>query len=227
MILSKIKQKINEIIETIYKIIILKPFRTLAIIGMIISMSMYVSTIWLEAFVCNPTTQNMSLWIHRNMSFIFLVNDNPPLLDTILFIGLIMALIGTFFVYKEKKGKVYGAEKTLYIYSVFVAIMVFFTVDVTKWLATTFFGVGVSINGFPSWNYGFPTWTYQVTTITNFFKYSDFTTDNPNSYFLNYWQLFVICISIAVITKLLIIRQEKEKKFGVKASYRKITRRYS
>ena len=212
---------IKEIIIAIVQRLKLKPFRTLAVLGIIISMSMYVSTIWLEAFVCNPTTQNLSVWIHRNMSFIFIVNDNPPLLDTILFLGLIMALIGTFFVYKEKKGKVYAAEKTLNIYSVFVAIMIFFTVDVTKWLATTFFGVGVAINGFPSWNYGFPTWTYQVTNLTNFLKYSDFTSDNPNSYFLNYWQLFVICISIAVITKLLIRRQEKEKKFGVKDSYPK------
>jgi hypothetical protein len=199
---------LDEIIKDIINWVKRNPFKCLVILGMIISMSMYVSTIWLGDFVCNPKTQNTGLWIQRNLPFIIFLNEHQLLLDSLLFLGLILALIGTFFVYEDKKGKVYAVEQTLYIYSAFIAIMIFITVDVTKWLATSLFGVDVTITGFPSWNYGFPTWTYQVTTATSFLKYPDFTMDNPNVYFLNYWQLFTICVCIVVITKLLIKKQE-------------------
>jgi hypothetical protein len=184
----------------------LKPFKFLTIIGITISMLMYISAIWIGDFAVNPQTQDIGIWIQNNLpSFVYL-NTHQYLLDALLFSGFVLALIGTFFVYK-KKGNVYAIEQTLFIYSVFIAIMIFITVDVTKWLATSLFGVGVAITGFPSWNYGFPTWTYQVTTSTSFLKYSDFTMNNPNVYFLNYWQLFVICICIALITRVLIKRK--------------------
>ncbi len=200
--------KLAQIPEGVFKWIKSNPFKVLIVVGIFISMSMYVSTIWLENFVCNPKTQDIARWIYRNMSFIFVFNDNPPFLDSLLFIGLISALIGTFFVYRQKKGSVYAIEQTLFIYSVFIAAMIFFTVDVTSWMATSLFGVNVAINGYPSWNYGFPTWTYQVTTLTAFLRYPDYTQDNPNAYFLNYWQLFTICVCIAVIMKFLIREQE-------------------
>ena len=178
----------------------LNPFNLLIIIGLAISMFMYVSTIWLENYVCNPKTQDVAAWIYGHASFIFVFNDNPVFLDALLFSGIILASIGTFLLYRERAGNAYAVGKTLFIYSVFIAVMIFITVDVTKWLSTTFWGVNVASNGFPSWNYGFPTWTYQVTTITAFFKYPDYTLDNPNVYFLNYWQLFTICISIALVS---------------------------
>ncbi len=186
-------------------------FKLLIATGLAISMFMYVSTIWLEDFVCNPKTVNIGDWIKANASFIFAFNDNPPLLDALLFTGAILAFVGTFLFYREKRGNIYALQKTLLIYSLFIAAMVFITVDVTKWLSTTFWNVNVASNGFPSWNYGFPTWTYQVTTLTAFLKYPDYSKDNPNAYFLNYWQLFTICIIIAVITGLLIRRQETKQ----------------
>ena len=169
---------------------------------------MYISAIWLGDIECNPKTQNLSLWMQHNLSFIIKLNANPPLLDSLLFLGLILALFGTFFMLKEKKSKTIAVEQTLYIYSVLIAVLIFITVDVTKWFATSFWGVYVGSNGFPSWNYGFPTWTYQVTTLTAFYKYPDYSSDNPNVYFLNYWQLFTITISIAITARLLIKRQE-------------------
>jgi len=102
----------------------LKPFKLLAILGIAISMLMYVSTIWIGDFAVNPKTQNVGIWIKHNLpSFVYL-NEHQYLLDTILFLGFILALIGTFFIYKEK-GKVFSFEKTLYIYSTFIAIMIF------------------------------------------------------------------------------------------------------
>jgi hypothetical protein len=196
----------------------LKPFRALAVLlaifGLALSVSMYISTIWLESFICNSQTQNIGHWIQNNMSFIFVVVGNPPLLDSLLFLGLVLALTGTFFVYREKKGNIYALEKTLYIYSVLIAILVFISVDVMQWLATSFFGVIVAPNGYPTWNYGFPTWTFMATTVTSFWKYPSYTQDNPNVYFLNLWQLFSICVCIAVITKLLMKRQEKANTIG-------------
>ncbi len=138
----------------------LKPFKFLALLGIVLSMVMYISTIWIGDFAVNPTTKGLGIWIQHSLpSFVYL-NTHQYLLDFILFAGFILALIGTFFVYKEK-GKVYAIEQTLHIYSIFIAIMIFITVDVTKWFATSLFGVAVSITGFPSWNYGFPTWTYR------------------------------------------------------------------
>ncbi len=201
---------IGILLSFIVKWVKLKPFKFLALVGITISMLMYVSTIWIGDFAVNPKTQNIGIWIRHNLpSFVYL-NEHQYLLDSLLFFGFILALIGTFFVYK-KKSNFYAVVKTLNVYSIFIAIMIFFTVDVTKWLATTLFGVDIAITGFPAWNYGFPTWTYQVTTATSLLKYSDFTMDNPNVYFLNYWQLFIICACIALVTMILIKRQIPQK----------------
>jgi hypothetical protein len=203
LFLASLVFTIGALLSFIMKSPKLKPSKFLTIIGISISMLMYISTIWIGNFAVNPTTKGMGIWIRHNLPTFVYLNEHQYLLDTLLFVGFILALTGTFFIYKEK-GKILAIAQTLYIYSVFTAAMIFFTVDVTKWLATTIFGVSVSITGFPSWNYGFPTWTYQVTTVTSFLKYPDFTMDNPNVYFLNYWQLFVICICIAITTKILI-----------------------
>ena len=215
---KRIQIKLKEIMQKSINKIKLKPFRTLAILlavfGLALSMFMYVSTIWLESFVCNSQTQNIGHWIQNNMSFIFVFVGHPLLLDSLLFLGLVLALIGTFFVYREKRGNIYALEKTLYIYSVLTAALVFISVDVMQWLATSFFGVIVAPNGYPTWNYCFPTWTFMVTTVTSFWKYPSYTQDNPNVYFLNLWQLFSICVCIGVITKLLMKRREKANTIG-------------
>jgi hypothetical protein len=135
------------------------------------------------------------------------VYSNHESLDFLLYASFVISFL-TYFVYlKFGKTIKYAFGKTLFSYSLLMAFLVFFNVEIANGLDYILFHIALAKSGFP-W------WTESVTSTTAFWKMSDFVASGSgNVYFLNYAELFVISVVTALIGYRLYI-SETEKVNG-------------
>jgi len=168
----------------------LNKYKIVSAVGIAIFMFLYVTIMWLGNFIWNPNTIQLGLWIKNNLPFAYAINNNENLLlpmDYLFFAGILLAFLGSLLSnYRNKPNVRFAFGKTLFFYSIFAAILIFFTVEVASYLFVALFGVTEATNGFPWWTSG-------VTTATDFFKYPNFN-KSPSVYFLNYGELFIILL---------------------------------
>ena len=139
--------------------------------------------------------------ISRNSSIAGWVFANVKIVDYTLYISFLISVL-SYFVYllKTNKSLKYSLGKTLFSYSLFVLILIWFTVEVANGI--TYLVFKVTLN-----NSGFPWWSESVTSTSCLIKMSNYSSASPNCWFLNYGDLLVMSITGTVVGYMLYARE--------------------
>ncbi len=165
--------------------------KILTIVGLTIFLYIYSAIILLGDVLYNLLTRKY-VPIIKSIPFVYYLNTGGvgvlKLGDILLFIGVILAVVGTLLYYFSKtKNMRYSFGKTLFNYSVLVAFLIFFSIYILGQFA--YITVHATTN-----DNGLPRWTNAVTITTCLFRMPNWSLQIPSCYFLNYAELFVFSI---------------------------------
>ncbi|MHB1764896.1 MAG: hypothetical protein ACYCS1_05085 [Gammaproteobacteria bacterium] len=166
-------------------------YKITSAVGIALMLLVYFLVIILDNFWLNPNFPTVAQYISVNILSLPIINIlmmNVPIGDYVLELGLFIAVISSLIgIYFKTKNLRLAFGKTLFNYSIFLAILIFFTIYISNGLMFLIFHITLATSGF-EW------WTHIVTTNLCLFPYVNYNASNPNCYFLNYAELFIFSI---------------------------------
>ncbi len=130
------------------------------------------------------------LWWNRFLTANAVTLFKTTTFDYIIVFSLFFSFVCyLFYNYYLSKNFKLALSKSIFYFSLFMAIMVWFDVEIMN-SQTLGFSVQTS---------GFPWWEERVMTISCLFPAPNFTAAAPNCYFVNYADLFVVSVVAAVV----------------------------